>query len=70
MFLILPHNEAKQRNIKAGKDIGLKGTEGGTTMYRWKMEPLNAESTYLNVLDGDGLTEEELAACVDELPAE
>lgn len=67
MYLILPHLEAEQRNIDAGIEIGLKGTEGGSTFYRWGMGIYDDELSYLDVGDGDGLTQEEIEQTVNEI---
>lgn len=67
MYLILPHKEAKERNIQGGLDVGLKGTVGGATKYRWGMGVYDDDNSYLDVGDGEGLTNEELNNCIETL---
>ena len=66
MYLILTHKEAEERNIQGGNEIGLKGTRGGSTFYRWEMIVMDNE-TALDVGNGNGLTSEELGQCVNDI---
>jgi len=60
LYLILPTAEAQERNsIQA---------DGSVTQWLWEMKDLGNGTTALFVIDGQGLSEEELAACVEELP--
>ncbi len=68
MYLILEKIAAERRNLTAGIAIGL-GRQGSTSRYRWAMAT-NEELTAINVGNGDGLTEQEVSCCIDELPEE
>ena len=63
-YLILPTDQAEFRNWKAARDINCKPE----TVYRWSISIVSETETALHVGDGDGLTAEELAQCVNELP--
>ena len=66
MFLIFDtHELGEVRNRQAITDLGW--TQGTTTM-RWAYTDLEDGRYALDVEDGDGLTEEELAQCVNVLP--
>ena len=67
MYLILPHEEAKQYNIQKGAELELKGTDGGVSFYRWPMERLNETESYIDVGNGEGLEAEYISMCVDEV---
>lgn len=66
MYLILPTEEAKERNaLEALK----RGCKHPTTAW-WSTSQINNNMAALHVMDGDGLTDSELEMCVDELPQE
>lgn len=67
MYLILPTPQAEQRNHMEA----VKRSCGMVTQYWWAMiANTTGDLTALDVADGDGLTDEEMAACVDKLPAD
>jgi hypothetical protein len=59
-YLILPTAEAKERNSIQ--------SDGLVSQWLWESKDLENGTTALFVNDGQGLSEEELAACVTELP--
>lgn len=59
-YLILPTAEAQERN-----SIHINGV---VTEYLWEYKDLGNGTTALFVNHGDGLSEDELAMCVEELP--
>jgi len=63
MYLELPTLEAIERNHEEAVKRGCSGT----TLEWWACTQVD-DNIYLHVLDGDGLTPEELAECVDTLP--
>ena len=63
MYLILPTEQAEQRNSLEAT----KRSCGDVTLFWWSQNTVEGE-TALNVGDGDGLTPDELAQCVSELP--
>lgn len=65
MYLELPTPEAIERNHQEAVKRGCSGT----TLQWWAyFEYDNDTVRYLDVLDGDGLSPEEIAECVDTLP--
>ena len=71
MYLIFDtHEEMETRNAKGvtGTDPEDLGWSEGTTKYRWADIELDNGKWALNVGNGEGLTEEELANCVTQLP--
>lgn len=60
LYLILPTAEAQERNSIQ--------SPGLVTQWLWEMKDLGNGTTALFVNDGQGLSEEELASCVKELP--
>ena len=65
MYLILPNDQAHQRNQHEAAKRGC-----GTVTTEWWAYYTADDMTALDVQDGDGLTDDELAQCVDELPDE
>ena len=66
MYLILPQAEAEERNRYAA----FKSNMIWRDSKRWAETPFVDGRIALNVDDGDGLTDEEIALCVNELPKE
>ena len=65
MYLELPTPEAIERNHQEAVKRGCSGT----TLEWWAWSAYDDDTIrYLNVLDGNGLSPEELAECVDTLP--
>jgi len=63
MYLILPTQEAKERN----QEEAIKRNCKGYTVYWWHM--IDGDNlTALDVEDGKGLTDDEKKECVKELP--
>lgn len=65
MYLILPNKQATKRNQTEATKRGCRGN----TNEWWNYYTAD-DLTALCVQDGDGLTDDELAQCVDELPDE
>ena len=66
MYLIFDtHELAEVRNTQAITDLGWPQ---GTTTMRWAYTDLEDSRCALDVEDGDGLSQEELAQCVNVLP--
>ena len=63
MYLILTTEQAESRNMQEATSRGCNGV----TVKWWSEITVDGE-TALNVGDGDGLTPEELAQCVEDLP--
>ena len=63
MYLIITTEQAEQRNRQEATSRGCSGV----TVKWWSEITIEGE-TALNVGDGEGLTEEELNQCVEELP--
>ena len=59
-YLILPTAEAQERN-----SIHINGV---VTEYLWESKDLGNGTTALLVNDGQGLSDEEIAMCVNKLP--
>ncbi len=66
MILILDKQEGLKRNSTEAVKRGCTSP----TIYWWSWTELKDNKIALNVGDGDGLTKDELAQCVDELPNE
>tara|TARA_R110000850_G_scaffold237305_1_gene362051 strand:+ start:357 stop:587 length:231 start_codon:yes stop_codon:yes gene_type:complete len=65
MYLRLPTSEAIERNQLEATKRGCSGT----TDQWWAWSEYEDDTIrYLHVLDGDGLSPEEIAECVDNLP--
>ena len=64
MFLILPTSEATERNRQEA--VG-RGCDSSTIEW-WDFKDLGNGTTALLVNDGQGLSDEEIAMCVEELP--
>ena len=64
MFLILPTSEATERNRQEA--VG-RGCDSSTIEW-WESKDLENGTTALFVNHGDGLSEDELAMCVNKLP--
>ena len=60
LYLILPTSEAQERNSIQ--------SPGLVTQWLWESKDLGNGTTALLVNDGQGLSEDELAMCVEELP--
>ena len=66
MYLIFTtYEEADTRNRKAIDDLGYPT---GTTIKKWIEIETTDGRFALDVGNGEGLTDEEIAKCVDELP--
>lgn len=61
MFLVLKTDEAEIRNRKEAINLGLNPP----TLYKWKQIKINENQTALDVRDGEGLTDAEIAQCVE-----
>ena len=59
-YLILPTAEAQERNSIQ--------SPGSVTQWLWEYKDLENGTTALFVNHGDGLSEDELAMCVNKLP--
>jgi hypothetical protein len=64
MHLLLTEEEALLRNREEATKRGCEMS----TIYWWAFDVLPNGVVALNVGDGEGLSEDELAMCVEELP--
>lgn len=64
MYLILPKEEALVRNNQEAIKRGCTPP----TVFWWSWDQLTPDTVWMSVGDGDGLTEEELNMCVENLP--